>query len=160
MRAGKTVVGRMLAERLGWGFIDFDQAIEQRENRRVADIFSRDGERHFRGLEAQLTHEVEGQQDVVLAPGGGWITQPGLFERLRSGSLYVWLRVQPETVFTRQSMQTAVTRPLLAVEHPLDSIRRLLSEREPHYSRADAVIDTDGQDPADVATCIAEMLES
>lgn len=158
MCSGKTVVGYRLAEQLGWDFVDFDQTIEQRESRRITQIFRQDGEGRFRSLEAQLTEEVEGRQDVVLAPGGGWIAQPGLFERLRPSSLYVWLRVKPETVFSRQRMQTTVQRLALAVEHPLDSIRLQMADCAALYGRADTVVDTDGRDPLEVAMQIAGLL--
>ncbi len=158
MCSGKSTVGRLLAERLGWDFVDFDQTIEQKENRRVAEIFRDDGETRFRALEAELTQEVEDRDAVVLAPGGGWVTQPGLVERLRPDSLFVWLRVQPETVYARQRLQTAVERPLLAVEQPLEAIRTILEGRLEHYSQADQVVDTDGRDPKEVAAQIAELL--
>jgi shikimate kinase len=158
MCSGKSTVGRLLAERLGWDFIDFDHTIEQKENRRITEIFRDDGETHFRGLEAMLTEEVEDRDAVVLAPGGGWVTQSGLVERLRQDSLFVWLRVQPETVYARQRLQTAVERPLLAVEQPLEAIRTILEGRVEHYSQADQVVDTDGRDPEEVAEQIAKLI--
>ncbi len=159
MCSGKSTVGRLLAERLGWDFVDFDDAIERKENRQVAQIFREDGESRFRGLEAQLTEEVQDRQNVVLAPGGGWMTQPGLVERLRPDSLFVWLRVQPETVYARQRVQTAVQRPLLMVEQPLETIRMILADRVRQYSQADRVVDTDGREPEDVANEIAGLLD-
>ena len=158
MCSGKSTVGRLLAERLDWDFVDFDQTIEQKESRRIAEIFRDDGETHFRSLEAKLTEEVEDRGAVVLAPGGGWVTQPGLVERLRPDSLFVWLRVQPETVYARQRLQTAVQRPLLAVEQPLEAIRTILEGRLEDYGQADQVVDTDGRDPEEVAAQIAELL--
>lgn len=158
MCAGKTTVGYRLADRLGWDFLDFDRAIEEREGRRIAQIFREEGEAGFRGLEASLTEEVQDQQQVVLAPGGGWVTQSELVDRLRSRSLFVWLRVQPETVYARQRVQTAVERPLLGVEHPLEAIRKILADRVGLYQQADAVVDTDGRDPDDVVAEIVELL--
>jgi shikimate kinase len=156
--SGKTAVGRLLAAQLDWDFVDFDLTIEQREQRRISQIFRQDGESHYRNLEAQLTQEVEGRHEVVLAPGSGWIAQPGLFERLRSDSLYVWLRVQPETVFSRQRVQASVGGPTLAAEPPLDSLRLLMADRAALYGRADTAVDTDGRDPTEVARQIAGML--
>jgi shikimate kinase len=158
MCAGKTTVGRRLAQQLGWQFLDFDRTIEEREGRRIADIFREDGENHFRGLEARLTEEAQDRKRFVLAPGGGWVTQPELVDRLRPGSLFVWLRVQPETVYARQRVQKAVERPLLGVEHPLDTIRTILADRVGLYRQADAVVDTDGRDPDDVVADIVEIL--
>ena len=159
MCSGKTTVGRLLADRLGWEFIDFDETIERKENRRIAEIFREQGEAHFRGLEAQLTEALGGVENVVLAPGGGWVTQPASVQRLRQGSVFVWLRVQPETVYARQRVQSAVERPLLAVEQPLDTIRMILADRVGLYGQADQTVDTDGRDPEDVAEEIAGLLE-
>ena len=158
MCSGKSTVGRLVAERLGWDFVDFDEAIERRTGKRIADIFSEDGEEAFRGLEAEASHQVADLRRVVLAPGGGWVTQSDLVDVLRSASHIVWLRVGPETVLERQAGQKGVERPLLAVEDPLATVRSLLSEREPLYQLADAVVDTDGREAEKVAEQVLESL--
>ncbi len=147
-----------MAERLAWDFIDFDEAIERRTGKRIVDIFREDGEETFRGLEAETTHEVRDLRCVVLAPGGGWVTQSALVNQLRPGSHIVWLRVEPETVLERHAGQPGVERPLLAVDDPLVRVRSLLSEREPAYRLADAVIDTDGDGSDAVAARVLESL--
>ncbi len=151
MCAGKSTVGRILADRLGWDFLDFDELIERGQGQTIADIFREHGEQGFRTLEAELTEDFEKRRGVVLAPGGGWMAQPGLVQRLREGSLFVWLRVTVERVLERHREQANVERPLLDVEEPLDEIRALLSAREPFYRTADVVVETDGRDPANVA---------
>lgn len=158
MCSGKTAVGRLVAERLGWGLIDFDETIELSEGRTVAEIFRDQGEQYFRALEAELSHELEKRHGVVLAPGGGWITQPQLVERLRSGSLLVWLKVSPECAWERHLNQSTVERPLLAVENPLEAMRSILSEREALYGRADAIVDTDHRAPSTVAEEVIALL--
>lgn len=158
MCAGKSTVGRILADRLGWEFLDFDELIERGQGRTIADIFREHGEQRFRALEAELTEDVVGRRGVVLAPGGGWITQAGLVQRLREGSLFVWLRVTAERVLERHRRQANVERPLLAVEEPLDEIRSILSAREPFYRTADVVVETDGRDPSDVANEVVATL--
>jgi shikimate kinase len=158
MCSGKSTVGHILADRLGWEFIDFDEAIERREKRRVADIFRENGESHFRRLEAQLTAQVEARKSVVLVPGGGWVTQRGLVERLRPSSLFVWLRVRPDTVYDRHSRLGLADRPLLAVDEPRAAIQELLAAREPFYRLADVTIDTDARLAEDVAEQIVELL--
>ncbi len=125
MASGKTSVGRALADRLEWDFLDFDEEIERREGRSIADIFRDPGEPHFRAWEARLTDEVADRRGIVLAPGGGWVTQPALVQRLRPGSLIVWLRVQPETVRARLDVAPAAVRPLLAGRDPARAIREL-----------------------------------
>lgn len=158
MCSGKSTVGRLVAERLGWEFIDFDETIERAENKRIAEIFRDCGESYFRGLEADLTRRLEHRRNVVLAPGGGWISQQGLVDRLRPGSLIVWLRVRAETVYERYRSETAVERPLLQVDDPLGTMRSILAERTPSYREADEVVDTDDRGPAEVAEEIVAML--
>jgi shikimate kinase len=160
MCSGKSTVGRLLADRLGWDLIDFDETIERREERRIADIFHENGEGHFRRLEVELTRQVEDRVRVVLVPGGGWVMQHGLVERLRSSSLFVWLRVRPDTVYDRQSRLGFGDRPLLAGDDPRGAIKALLAAREPFYRKADVTIDTDDR-PADaVARQVAELVQA
>jgi shikimate kinase len=159
MCSGKSTVGRLLADRLGWELIDFDETIERREERRIADVFRENGESHFRRLEAELTAQVEARKSVVLVPGGGWVTQHGLVERLRPSSLFVWLRVQPDTVYGRQSRLGLEDRPLLAVDDPRGAIQELLAAREPLYRQADVMIDTDDRLAEEVAEQIVDLLQ-
>ncbi len=157
MCSGKSTVGRSLADRLGWELIDFDEIIEHREGRRIADIFRAHGESHFRRLEAELTAQVEDRSRVVLVPGGGWVTQRGLVEHLRPSSLFVWLRVRPDTVHARHSRLALADRPLLDVDDPRGAISDLLAAREPLYRQADVTIDTDERLAEDVAQQIAGL---
>jgi shikimate kinase len=159
MYSGKSTVGRLLADRLGWDLIDFDETIERSEKRRIADIFSEQGESYFRRLEAELTEQVEARESVVLVPGGGWVTQPGLVRRLRPSSLFVWLRVRPDTVYSRHARQGLVERPLLALDDPRQAIRSLLAARAPLYGQADVTIDTDDLQASAVADEIARQLK-
>ena len=89
MASGKTEVGRILAERLGWAHVDLDRLIEERAGRRVAEIFAADGEAAFRRLEAEATVEVAARERLVISPGGGWITNPMLLDALGPGTLSV-----------------------------------------------------------------------
>lgn len=158
MCSGKSTVGRLVAERLTWDFIDFDESIQRSQGRTIAQIFRDHGEPHFRALEAALTLELEGKFGVVLAPGGGWITQPAVAEHLRPGSLFVWLRVSPETAWERHRRQSTVERPLLAAANPLEAMRAILAGREALYEQADAIVDTDERDPEAVAEAVVAAL--
>ena len=159
MCSGKSTVGRRVAERLGWSFLDFDEAIERAAGRTVAQIFRERGEPGFRALEAELTAELENEREAVLAPGGGWVTQPDLVKRLRPGSLMMWLSVSPETAWERHRQQVTVERPLLAVEDPLGAMRTILTRREALYGQADVTIDTDNRDPEAVAAEVVAALD-
>ena len=144
MGAGKSTVGPALAARLGWRFLDLDQEIERRAGRTVAEIFAAEGEAAFRSREAALTHEVAALDEVVIAPGGGWITNPGVLERVRGGALVVWLQVEPETALERVRRAPGV-RPLLNTPEPLVTIRALMQARAPLYAAADLAVRTDGR---------------
>jgi shikimate kinase len=156
--AGKSTAGRTLAELLGWTFLDFDQQIEAESGLTVAEIFARYGEPHFRRLEADLTKRLASRQQVVFAPGGGWITTPDLPTLLNSEAVLIWLRVRPETALARLRA-TGVARPLLQVAEPLERIRALLEQREAQYGRAHVAFDTDDLTPRQVAESIYEWLK-
>src|SRR5690606_38964407 len=92
---------RSLARRLEWDFIDFDTEIEKRTGTLIARIIETRGEDQFRSMEVELTAEVRALSRVVLAPGGGWITNEGLLESIRQGTMSVWLQVSPQETVRR-----------------------------------------------------------
>jgi shikimate kinase len=141
MCAGKSTVGERLAAQLGWEHLDLDTEIEHREGRRIAEIFRTDGEAYFRALEAKLTLELANRWNVVLSPGGGWITNAGLLEALQPATVTVWLQVSPREVLARLGAR-ADERPLLDTPDPLGTIKQMLADREPLYQRADLVVPT------------------
>lgn len=157
MGSGKSTVGRALADRLAWELIDFDDEIERAQGQTIVEIFRESGEAAFRGLEAQLTERLRDRRQAVLAPGGGWMVRTDLVDVLRPGSLIVWLRARPETLYRRHLGQ-GVQRPLLAGERPREAIGVILAEREQYYKKADVAVDTDGKDPATVADEIIARL--
>lgn len=151
MAAGKTTVGRFLAEHLGWEFIDLDEEIERRTGLTIPEIFELHGVAEFRRLEAELTEELAGVEEVVLAPGGGWVTQPELLDFFGSETLVVWLRISPEAAVER-AMRTITHRPLLAdAPDPVERARILITEREPLYRLADIAVDVEGRAIEDLA---------
>ena len=154
--AGKSTAGRMAAEQLGLPFLDFDEEIERREGRSVAEIFARDGEPHFRVRERALTAELAEAPRMVLAPGGGWAAHPESVALLRPPGRIIYLRIRPETALARLGAER-VTRPLLAGPDPLRELGRLLETREPHYLSADHVIDVDVLDPQQVTLAIVQL---
>lgn len=139
---GKSTVGRAVAERLGRSFLDFDQEIERRQGKTVAEIFGEKGEGHFRELERVLTEELRLMGNMILAPGGGWVTNVEVVRLLRPPSRLVYLRVRPETALKRLGAERT-TRPLLMRPDPLGEIRRLLQARRAAYESADHVIEAE-----------------
>jgi shikimate kinase len=138
---GKTTIGKAVARQLGRPFLDFDAEIEKRAGMNVRDIFKLRGEDAFREMELELTRELSSTDGMVLSPGGGWITQPGAVELLRSAGRIIYLRASPEAVARR--LRRVETRPLLAGRDPVVALRELYQKRRDLYETADAVIDTE-----------------
>lgn len=152
MASGKSTVGEALARSLGWELVDLDREIERREGRTIAEIFAAEGEAAFRRVEVEVTREQIGRSRVVVSCGGGWVTNPESASLVPPRSLTVWLRVSPERVLERvRGDGDGPVRPLLAGDDPAVTVRRLLAAREPLYSRADLVVDTDGVGVGDIA---------
>jgi shikimate kinase len=139
---GKSTVGRAVAERLGRGFLDFDQEIERRQGKTIAEIFGEKGEGHFRELERALTEELRLMGNMILAPGGGWVTNPEVIRLLRPPGRLVYLRVRPETALKRLGAERT-TRPLLMRPDPLAELVRLLQARRAAYESADHLIEAE-----------------
>lgn len=152
MGSGKTVVGKRLAKRLGYTFIDTDILIEENTGKSISDIFSHDGEQSFRDTETQILTELSGLSEHVISTGGGIITKKENRERLKNIGFIIWLRASPETIFKRVSTENH--RPLLKVDNPLEQIKRLMSQREQSYAKSDLTIDTDGLEVDDVVNKI------
>jgi len=107
----------------------------------VREIFRLKGEDHFRSLEFALSEELSGTGGMVLAPGGGWITQEKSVELLRGAGRIIYLRASPEAVARR--LRKVETRPLLAGRDPGVALRELYEKRHAMYETADTVLDTE-----------------
>ena len=154
--AGKTAVGERAAAVLGVPFLDFDREIERREGKSVAAIFAGEGEGRFRELERALTTELAGREPMVLSPGGGWITSPGVAVLLRPPARVVYLKVSPGAALARMGAEHAA-RPLLRGPDPLAALRALLRSREALYEQADHVIDTELIDMQSVTRAVVAL---
>ena len=157
--SGKTTVGRGVASALGRAFLDFDEEIERREGESIGAIFARRGEADFRRLELQLTEEIRGAGGgMVIAPGGGWITIPGVVELLRPPAAVVYLAARPETAIRRMGGLRG-RRPLLDTADPLRALEGLFAERHDLYvAAADLVVDTEELDAQEVTRRVAKWV--
>ena len=156
MGAGKTTVGRLLADALGVGFLDSDHAVEAQAGKPVQEIFVDDGEAAFRALERTAVAAALGEHGGVLALGGGAVLDP----ETRA------LLAEHHVVFLRVGLADAVKRVGLGVGRPLllgnirSRVKQLLDERTPVYeSLARISVDTDGRTPQDVAAEIAARIQ-
>lgn len=158
---GKTTLGRLLAEQLGWDWIDADVEIERRAGKSIARIFAEDGEPAFRDTEARVIADLCRRDRLVLAAGGGAPLRPESRQAMRGGGKVVWLTARPETILARMSgdATTAGRRPSLTDKDPLEEIIHVLAGREPIYREsAHVTIDTEGKTPAELAAEIVERL--
>jgi len=143
--AGKSTLGAALAERLEMPFLELDRLIEQESGLTLDLIFDFHGQGGFRQLERQCLEEaLERYPRLVMATGGSLVSEPGTFERLLSGCFTVWVRTSPEEHMRRVIAQGDM-RPMSNYRDPMSDLKRILSEREVLYSKADIQIDTSGR---------------
>lgn len=154
MGAGKTTVGQQLAAKLERPFVDTDDLIEAQAGLSVDDIFAREGEAGFRHREADVVREVARKRGQIIAVGGGTLARRDNVRRLRDGGVLVWLRA-PRDVLLRRATRDG-GRPLLRQIEP--TVDELYAAREPVYSLADIIVDTDDTSPAEVAAAIADKV--
>jgi shikimate kinase len=141
MGAGKTTVGRAVARRLDRPFFDSDHEIEARTGARIPVIFELEGEGGFRDRESQVISDLTGQQDIVLATGGGAVLRPENRLALRNNGLVVYLRANPHDLWLRTRRDK--NRPLLQTEDPKGRLEELYEVRDPLYREcAHFVIET------------------
>ncbi|KAA1415367.1 shikimate kinase [Nocardioides humilatus] len=155
MGAGKTTVGRLLADELGVGFLDSDHAVEEHAGKAVQDIFVDDGEAAFRALEREAVAAALAGHDGVLALGGGAVLDAGTRALL----------ADHRVVFLRVGLSDAVKRVGLGAGRPLllgnvrSRVKQLLDERTPVYEGLATIsVDTDDRSPQDVVAEVAERL--
>jgi len=156
MGAGKTTVGRIVAERLGLDFVDTDRLVEERASAPIAAIFADRGEKAFRDIEAEALAALGGRRRVVVATGGGAPAEPRNRSFFTSGAATFHLRVSLEAA--RQRSVANALRPLLAQDDA--AVRRLYLSRQPIYEQLGMSVDTDGRDPAEVAEEIIGLLSN
>lgn len=159
--SGKTAVGRRLAERLGWDFIDTDEAVEKKAGRAIREIFQTDGEKTFRRIEAQVLEAALAGRQRVVSAGGGAVLARRNRKALRATGVCVWLTAPPEELLRRitADQRSASQRPSLTDRSGLAEIEALLQARLPVYeATADHVVGTVGRSIEQVVQVILEYL--
>jgi shikimate kinase len=150
MGAGKSTVGPLVAEALGWSFLDLDAELARRLGASIADVFRTRGEQVFRDEERRLAEDTASLERHVLAAGGGAFAQPATRDALRMGALTVWLRCGLPAVLAR--IPPDGSRPLAADR---ETIAALFAQRESSYREAECMVDAE-QTPAAVARDVVE----
>lgn len=142
MGTGKTSVGKRLARRLGWQFVDVDQMIESSADKPIKSIFAEHGEPVFRRFEQRMIRHFSRKDHQVIATGGGAFIDPQNRSRLRASGPVICLTAKPKSILARVGKRLDA-RPLLAGGvDPLSRIRALMQQRASAYAQADLTIDT------------------
>lgn len=152
MTCGKSTVGPILANTLGWDFYDLDEVIEKIENKKVVDIFNEHGESYFRKLETETLREFSTRENIVLALGGGTMaSETNVMIMKRSGTT-VYLKISNEMIYKRikNKIDRPLFRNLVLDERPkedfIERIQELMDKRTKYYELADWIIEAENSD--------------
>jgi len=142
--AGKSTLGKMLAKKIGWNFVELNKEIERENGLSVAEIIALYGQEGFRRMEqAALNALLERKEPIVLATGGGIVSEPLTFDLILSSFYTIWVKAEPEEHMARVRGQGDL-RPMADDRSAMTELRTILKSREPLYARANAVVDTAG----------------
>ncbi|OMF76104.1 shikimate kinase [Paenibacillus glucanolyticus] len=151
MGTGKSTVGRLVADSLGYTLIDLDTEIEKLDGRTIPEMFEADGESYFREAESAALRSVLLRKGIVVASGGGAVLSTENCEAMKQGGWVVALTADAASIVER--VRGDVNRPLLAGDVE-ERVGRILDERKDKYLFADVMIDTVGRSAEEVATDI------
>ena len=138
MGAGKSAIGRRLADTLGRPFADSDTVVEAEAGQTISNIFARDGEDAFRQMEEAVLKRLLGGAPAVIATGGGAFLRPANRAQIERAGLSVWLRAELDVLVGR--LRRPATRPLLAGDSTRNALTTLMEKRYPVYAKADVVV--------------------
>jgi XRE family aerobic/anaerobic benzoate catabolism transcriptional regulator len=142
--AGKSTLGKLLAKKIGWNFVELNKEIEAQNGLSIAEIIALYGQEGFRRMEqAALTQLLARKELTVLATGGGIVSEPLTFDLILSSFYTIWLKAEPEEHMARVRGQGDL-RPMADDRSAMAELRNILVSREPLYARASAVVDTAG----------------
>jgi XRE family aerobic/anaerobic benzoate catabolism transcriptional regulator len=156
--AGKSTLGRLLAKAIGWAFVELNKEIEQQNGLSTAEIIALYGQEGFRRMEQNaLAQLLARNEPIVLATGGGIVSEPLTFDRVLSSFYTVWLKAEPEEHMARVRRQGDL-RPMADDRSAMQELRTILLSREPLYARAAVQVDTAGLSVEEAAERLIEAV--
>jgi len=158
MGTGKTTIATRLANQLGLQYVSTDGEIEKREKRTINEIFTKEGEDYFRGVESVVVRELSDKEGLVIDAGGGVVIREENLANLKSNGIVICLTADEDVIMGRTKKYKH--RPLLNVEDPKLKIRTLIAKRAPLYARCDHCIDTGKLTVRQVVEKIVEIVAS
>jgi XRE family aerobic/anaerobic benzoate catabolism transcriptional regulator len=142
--AGKSTLGKVLARKIGWNFVELNKEIEAQNGLSIAEIIALYGQEGFRRMEQNALNQLLAQKEpMVLATGGGIVSEPLTFDLILSSFYTIWLKAEPEEHMGRVRKQGDL-RPMADDRSAMAELRNILVSREPLYARASATVDTAG----------------
>ena len=156
--AGKTTVGRIVADQLHAGFVDIDNVLIRKEGKPIAMIFAEKGEQAFRAMERKEVDAALEHEPAVIAPGGGWAAQPGALDAAKPRGYFVYLKARAEVAAGR--VEPSGTRPVLMGDDPLALMRELFTARDALYAKADATVETEAKPAEKVAAEVVRLAQT
>jgi shikimate kinase len=164
MAAGKSTIGPILANTLGWDFFDLDKEVEIQEGMKIVELFERKGEEYFRKIETELLKKLSENDESIISLGGGAIASEVNFGIIKSSGKIIYLKSSPEMAYKR--LRFKKDRPAFifdGVEEPskeqfIERIIQLLESRKKYYEQCDFIVDTDNQTVGKTVDVIANYI--
>jgi shikimate kinase len=164
MAAGKSTIGPILANTLGWNFFDLDKEVEKQEGMRIVELFEQKGDDYFREIETTILKKLSEMDESIISLGGGTIVSDVNFGIIKSTGKIIYLKSSPEMAYKR--LRFKKDRPAFVfdgVEVPtkeqfLERINQLLDSRKKYYEQCDFIVDTDNQTVGETVDIIAKFI--
>lgn len=157
MGSGKSTLGRSLANKLGYAFVDLDKAVEQRAAQTIAELFTTHGESYFRRLETETLHTLSTHDNTVVSTGGGTPCFDDNMQYMLSNGITIYLKHDPKTLYNRL-IHAKIERPLVRDKSPaelMEYIEQTMNDREQFYGQAQVIIGNASRDVSQIVNILS-----